>query len=161
MQSPIRRFMAIEITITAKGQTQIPDQTQLRNCYMDSVTILPPNIAAVSAVSGSSNIALETDLKNMTLSLLRASDNVMQDMPMLMLNPFNDGGSTPNQFTRENFIPQLIDWNQSFIYLGATPSSSPIIVSLGVYYYNPMLDIKTDNMYLKGKNGNWFWTTTL
>lgn len=144
--------MAIEVTVTAAGQTNIPDQTQLRGCFIDSVTVLPSNVAAKSAVTGSSSIATTADLEKMTLTLMRASDMVMQNMPMLMLNPFSDGGTTPNQFLRELFLTQYIDWNQSFLYLNAAPSSSPIIVSLGVYYYNPNLDIETDNMKLVTQN---------
>lgn len=147
-----RRFMAIEVTISSKGQTQIPDQTQLRGTYLDSIEIYPPNVAAVSAVTGSSNVATASDLKNMTLSLLRASDNVFQNKPLLAYNYINDGGSTPNRWQQEEMVSQPIDWNQSYIYMGATPSSTAIIVSIGVYYYNPNLQIPTDNMVLGSAN---------
>ena len=136
--------MAIEIIISNKGTTLIPDQTQLRNCIIDGVTILPPMVAAVSAVTQSANVAQVADLQNMTLSLLRASDNVMQNMPMLMLNPFQDNSTAEAfQMNRELFLPQPIDWNQSSITIGVNPSSTPIVVSLGIYYYNPSLRIPT------------------
>ena len=144
MSIQVRRFMAIEIIVNNQGQTNIPDQTQLRGCVIDSVTVLSPIVCAVSPVTNSTNVATETDLKNMTISLLRASDNVLQNIPMLMLNPFtNYNGSAASQMMRELFLPQYIDWNQSFIKLGAAPSSTPIVISLGVYYYNPSLPIKT------------------
>lgn len=142
----IRRFMAIEIIINSKGQTNIPDQTQLRGCVIDSVTVLSGIVAAVSPVTASSNIATQSDLENLTLSLVRGSDNILQNMPALMLSPFYNQGATPTQaaqMMREVFLPQPIDWNQSFLYLGADPSSSSIVVSLGVYYYNPSINIPT------------------
>jgi len=145
--------MTIEVVINGKGQTQIPDQTQLRGTYTDSIVLCTPNVAAVSAVTGSTNIATEADLKNMTLSLLRASDNVIQQKPILFYNIVNDGGTTPNVFNQPELIAQPIDWNQSYIYMGATPSSTPIIVSLDIYYYNPNLVIPTDNMKLVVSNG--------
>jgi len=146
-----RRFMSIEVTINGKGQTQIPDQTQLRGTFTDSVEVYIPDVAAVSAVTGSSNIATVTDLKNMTLSLVRGSDNIMQSKPILDYNYVNDG-SAPFRYEREEFVSQMVDWNQSYIYMGATPSSTPIIVSLGIYYYNPNLDIQTDNMQMVVSN---------
>jgi hypothetical protein len=152
--------MSIEITVVAKGQTQIPDQTQLRGCYLDGVTCIPPNVASFSPVTGSSNVAAVADLQAMTLSLQRASDNVQQYYPILGLSPFNDGGATPGQLLREYWLSQQIDWNQSLIVLATAPSQSPIIVSLGIYYYNPVLDIQTDNAQLVNKRGKYYWSTT-
>ena len=130
--------MSIEVIIIGTGQTQIPDQTQLRGCFIDSVVVFPNNVAAVSAVTGKTNVATDADLSNMTLSLVRASDNVMQNMPLFMLNPYNSYDATmPNSMLRELFLPQRIDWNQSSIFTGASLSSASVIVSLGVYYYDP------------------------
>ena len=144
MSIQVRRFMAIEITVSQKGQTNIPDQTQLRGCVIDSITILSPIIAAVSPVTASSNVATTADLENMTLSLVRGSDQVLQNMPCLMLSPFSANTvNQASQFMREILLPQPIDWNQSFLYLGATPSSASIVVSIGVYYYNPQIQIPT------------------
>jgi hypothetical protein len=136
--------MVIEITVNGKGQTQIPDQTQLRGCFIDSVTILPDNVASVSPVTSRTNVAEDADLAGMTLSLVRGSDNVIQNVPMFALNPYNSYDATmPNSMLRELFLPQIIDWNQSQIYMGVTPSSASIIVSLGVYYYDPTKPIIT------------------
>lgn len=136
--------MSIEVIINSKGQTQIPDQTQLRGCFIDSVVCLTPLVAAVSAVTGKTNIATDADLSGMTLSLVRASDNVIQNIPLLLLNPANDN-TTGNAYAtlRELFLPQYIDWNQSSIFCGVTPSAASIIVSLGVYYYDPNKQIVT------------------
>lgn len=136
--------MVIEITVNGKGQTQIPDQTQLRGCFIDSVTVLPDNVAKVSPVTSRTNVATDADLAGMTLSLVRGSDNVIQNVPMFALNPYNSYDSTmPNSMLRELFLPQIIDWNQSQIYLGVTPSAASVIVSLGVYYYDPTKPIIT------------------
>jgi hypothetical protein len=136
--------MSIEVIINGKGQTQIPDQTQLRGCFIDSVITLTPIIATVSAVTGKTNVATDADLSGMTLSLVRASDNVIQNIPLLMLNPANDNTSGNAYVTlRELFLPQYIDWNQSSIYTGVTPSAASVIVSLGVYYYDPNKPIVT------------------
>jgi hypothetical protein len=130
--------MSIEVIINSKGQTQIPDQTQLRGCFVDSVVVLPSNVASVSAVTAKTNVASNADLQGMTLSLVRASDNVIQNIPLLALNPYNSYDSTiPNSMLRELFLPQYIDWNQSSIFCGVTPSAASVIVSLGVYYYDP------------------------
>jgi hypothetical protein len=144
MSNLIRRYMAIEVIINGKGQTQIPDQTQLRGCFIDSVAVLPDNVASVSAVTGKTNVATDADLAGMTLSLVRASDNVIQNIPLFAINPYNSYDSTmPNTMIRELFLPQLIDWNQSSIFCGVTPSAASIIVSLGVYYYDPNKPIVT------------------
>jgi hypothetical protein len=136
--------MSIEVVINGKGQTQIPDQTQLRGCFIDSVIVLTPVIASVSAVTGKTNVATDADLSGSTLSLVRASDNVIQNVPLLLLNPANDNtNGNAYQTLRELFLPQIIDWNQSSIYVGVTPSAASIIVSLGVYYYDPNKPIVT------------------
>ena len=136
--------MSIEVIINGKGQTQIPDQTQLRGCLIDSVIVATPVIATVSTVTGKTNVATDADLSGMTLSLVRASDNVIQNVPLLLLNPSNDN-TVGNAYStlRELFLPQLIDWNQSSIFMGVTPSSASVIVSLGVYYYDPNKPIVT------------------
>jgi hypothetical protein len=146
MSNLIRRYMAIEVIINGKGQTQIPDQTQLRGCFIDGVIVLPSLVATVSAVTAKTNVATSTDLAGMTLSLVRASDNVIQNVPLLQLNPFRNNDSTnliASQMLRELFLPQYIDWNQSSIYCGVTPSAASVIVSLGVYYYDPNKTIIT------------------
>ena len=136
--------MSIEVIINSKGQTQIPDQTQLRGCFIDSVVVQPSNVASVSSVTGKANVASNADLQGMTLSLVRASDSVMQNIPLLSLNPYNSYDSTiPNAMLRELFLPQIIDWNQSYIFLGVAPSAASVIVSLGVFYYNPNKTIVT------------------
>jgi hypothetical protein len=144
MSNLVRRFMSIEVIINGKGQTQIPDQTQLRGCLIDSVIVATPVIATVSTVTGKTNVATDADLSGMTLSLVRASDNVIQNVPLLLLNPSNDN-TVGNAYStlRELFLPQLIDWNQSSIFMGVTPSSASVIVSLGVYYYDPNKPIVT------------------
>jgi hypothetical protein len=136
--------MSIEVIINGKGQTQIPDQTQLRGCFIDSVVIFPDNVAKVSAVTGKTNVATDADLAGMTLSLVRASDNVIQNVPLFALNPYNSYDATmPNSMLRELLLPQRIDWNQSSIFTGVTLSDASVIVSLGVYYYDPQKKIET------------------
>jgi hypothetical protein len=136
--------MAIEVVINGQGQTQIPDQTQLRGSLIDSVVVLPPWVASVSAVTGKTNVAILADLQAMTIDLVRASDNVMQNFPLLTLNPYTGSGAiVPSTLLRELFVPQLIDWNQSNIFLGVAPSSASIIVSLGVFYFDPQKPIVT------------------
>jgi len=136
--------MSIEVIINGKGQTQIPDQTQLRGCFIDSVIVATPIIAAVSTVTAKTNVATDADLSGMTLSLVRASDNVIQNVPILLLNPVNDNTAGNGYNTlRELFLPQVIDWNQSSIYTGVTLSASTVIVSLGIYYYDPTKPIVT------------------
>ena len=134
--------MSIEVIVNGKGQIQIPDQTQLRGCFIDSVAVQPPNIATVSTVTGKTNVATNADLAGMTLSLVRASDNVIQNVPLLSINPYNDN-TTPNIMLRELFLPQRIDWNQSSIFCGVTPSAASVIVSLGVWYFDPNKEIET------------------
>jgi hypothetical protein len=136
--------MSIEVLINGKGQTQIPDQTQLRGCFIDSVVVLPSIVASVSAVTGKTAVATDADLSGMTLSLVRASDNVMQNIPLLALNPFNSYDTTlGSTMLRELFLPQYIDWNQSSIFLGVAPSAESIVVSIGVFYYDPNKKITT------------------
>ena len=118
--------------------------TQLRGCFIDSVVVLPSIVASVSAVTGKTNVASDTDLAGMTLSLVRASDNVIQNIPLLAINPYSTGnGTTASTMLRELFLPQYIDWNQSSIFLGVDPSAASIVVSLGVYYYDPNKKIIT------------------
>jgi len=144
MGNLIRRFMSIEVLINGTGQTQIPDQTQLRGCFIDSVVVLPALVSSVSAVTSKTNVATNADLAGMTLSLVRASDNVIQNVPLLALNPFNSYESTlASTMLRELFLPQYIDWNQSSIYAGVTLSAASVVVSLGVYYYDPNKKIVT------------------
>jgi hypothetical protein len=58
-----------------------------------------------------------------------------------MLNPFTTTNTASQyqagQTMRELLQPQIIDWNQSYIYMQQAPSSSPIVFSLGVYYFDP------------------------
>lgn len=146
MSNLIRRYTSIEVIILQQGQTQIPDQTQLRGCFIDGIVVLPKIISLYSAVTGKSTVATNADLSAMTLSLQRASDNVIQNIPMLALNPYTSYDNTiGNTLLRELFLPQYIDFNQSSIYMATTPSNTTVgvTVSLGIYYYNPNKEIVT------------------
>lgn len=138
MSEVIKRFVCIEIPLQSDGQNNFPDQSQLRGAIIDSVVLFTPDVAAVSAVTGSSNIASLADLQNCTISLLKGSDTFSMNMPILTLNAIaSPTGTTPYQFRRELFFNQIIDWNQCYIKLKGAPSAANCIVSIGVYYFWP------------------------
>ena len=40
----VRRYQSIDVTLTSEGKVMLPDQSQLRQMFIDSVELLPPNI---------------------------------------------------------------------------------------------------------------------
>jgi hypothetical protein len=140
----IPRYAVIEVTVNTSGQTNIPDQPQLHGCVIVSVTTIPPFIANYSPITKNATVAQTADLQMTTLTLQRQSNQIIQNIPLLVLNPFQttstEGLNTPGQQMREIMVGQEIDWNQSFLNCAVAPSDN-VVYSFGIYYYNPQIDI--------------------
>ena len=139
----VRRYQSIDVTLTSEGKVMLPDQSQLRQMFIDSVELLPPNICASSAQTGSSNVPTLADLQNLTITFVRGSDSIMENIPLLRLNPITDT-NYPSVQQKPVFVSQRIDWNQCYITVNANMSAADLVISLGVYYYDPKKPIVTD-----------------
>lgn len=132
----ILRYVAIEVPINAIGQNNFPDQSQLRGAIIQSVELLSPDVASVSAITQSSSVAPLADLQKMTVSFVQGSDVFAMNMPILTLNDMaTPSGSTPYKMNREIFSNRVVDWNQCYIKISAAPATVGEIVSLAIYYF--------------------------
>ena len=134
----ILRYVAIEIPLNAIGQNNFPDQSQLRGAIIQSVELLTPDVASVSAITQSTVVAPLEDLQKSTVSFVQGSDVFAMNMPILTLNDMaTPAGSTPYKMNRELFSNRIVDWNQCYIRIAAAPDTVGEIVSLGIYYFWP------------------------
>ena len=118
-----------------------------KSCALNDSVNQPRSSPNTFGSTNQSNVATSSDLLNATLTLVKGSDLVLANMPINMLNPFvytnTANTNAAGQTMREILLSQVIDWNQSYIYMQSAPSSNPIIFSLGVYYYDSNKPIKT------------------
>jgi hypothetical protein len=127
------RFLGIEARVTGT-KTLFGDQSQLRNCYIVGVRCWD---GERSINTGSSDI-LEVPI-TCFLTLQRQSDQVFQNIPLnWLIQPVNSGTQIPA------FVPQIIDWSQSFI-TNYDASNLNKILSLGITYIDP--DKPTPTLY--------------
>ena len=141
---PNKKIMkqAIEIVLgAASGKTMFQNLTQLDGATIVNMSIVTPKIASYSAQTYDSNIPTLADFKAMFFTFMKDNVQVLENVPALDLNPYNDNDSTTattisnNPFWDMNFSPQVIDFNKSYIWMAAAPSAAGIKVSLLVTYY--------------------------
>jgi hypothetical protein len=135
-------IQAIEITLgTTAGKSMFQNLTQLDGAVITQMSILPPKVSDYSAQTYSANIPTLADFKAMFFTFMRQDTQTLENIPALMLNPFNDNDSTAattipnNNFWKDSFSPQIIDFNKSYIWMANTPSAAGLKVSLLVSYY--------------------------
>jgi hypothetical protein len=126
----ITRFLGIEIRITG-GKTLFGDQSQLRNCYITGIRLWD---GEKSINTGSTDIIEGPQF--MFLTLQKNSDQVLQNMPLnWLVQPLDGTPPVP-------FLPQIVDWSQSFVtsYDGGNLNK---LLSLGITYIDPSKPTET------------------
>jgi hypothetical protein len=136
-------YQAIEVIINTTGKTQFQNLTQLQGAVITQMAIIPPKIAAYSAQTYDTVIPTKADYQAMFFTFMKGSDQVLENVPALVLNPFNDNDGAAattvnnNPFWDVLFSPQEIDFQKSYVWMATAPSTAGIKVSIGVSYYYP------------------------
>lgn len=130
-------FQAIELPI-ASGTTLtrffFPDQSQLRNAFIQGIQFYTPTVITATPLTGSTPISL-ADMKKASLTLYSGDLQVVYSMPILNLNEISDGGS-PYVWDLPMLNNITINWVKSYIQFSSAPTGATAI-SLGAYYELP------------------------
>lgn len=135
-------FQSIEIILgTVGGKTLFQNLTQLDGATVVSMFIISPKVAAYSAQTYNSTIPTLADYQAMFFTFMKGDIQVIENLPALALNPFSDSDTNvatsfdSNLFWESLYSPQEIDFNKSYVWMAAAPSTPGLRVSLGVSYF--------------------------
>ena len=105
---------AVEIQLgSSSGKTMFQNLTQLDGAVIVTISIVPPKISSYSAQTYDSNIPTLDDYKAMFFTFLRQDVQILENIPALDMNPYNDNDSATattannNPFWDQNFSPQI------------------------------------------------------
>lgn len=130
-------FQAIELPI-ASGTTLtrffFPDQSQLRNAFIQGIQFYTPTVITATPLTGSTPTSL-ADMKKASLTLYSGDLQVVYSMPILNLNEISDGVS-PYVWDLPMLNNITISWVKSYIQFSSAPTGATAI-SLGAYYELP------------------------
>ncbi len=137
----IIRYQSVEVLVAldAAGRVNFPDIENLRGSITQCVMYIPKIAATVSCQTGSAPVAAYDDDSLAFLTFVSGSDQRIENIPVLALNPFSTSTANDNTsvFLKQLFKNIKIDWNKCYIEMRGAPSGNPIYMNFGIWYYYP------------------------
>jgi len=132
------RFQGVQIysTLAAAGRLMFPDQPNLRGARIRRVEVYPEGAASYSLESGQQPVATDADITATVVTFVSGSDQIIEQMPLLKLNPqVGTGGAWVYDPTLFDNLD--LDWNKCYIQIWKAPDVNPCYFNLGVWYDYP------------------------